>query len=482
MGLRAVTPDQLLSRTGCSIACVLALSAACSTAGCYQSYAIGSEDAGSSDPVPDIDVEVTGPSTWVRTLGRAGDDWSTSIVEASGGGYVVTGFAQHPGEEGAHVWAFKLDGWGTLVWSWTYEHSSYHRDWLHFIEATTDGGHIIGGDTDRYGAGRWDTLLLRLDAGGDVVWQKAYGTWRVEYGGRAFETGDGGFVTNGMTESDEGDRDLLVLKVDASGDLLWQTSCGGPGDDYMIAFDQTLDGGFISAGSTSWVHPGLRGMWVVKLTGGGEVEWQRLIAGDWDIVALAVQQAADGGYVVLGTTGMTGAADTCLVKLDHAGDVEWQNIYEAPGHQRAFSIRSASGGGYVLCGWSDPEASGRHDAWIMRLDTGGEVMWRRTYGGPGHDTCDALVNTLDGGFAAVGNTDSFGDGLADIWVLKLDGSGMVHGRCPEGFGVDEHVTVVESFMAVEIVSEVCGGPGAMTTDVPGRAYEHPPSVGEPCSR
>ena len=195
------------------------------------------------------------------------------------------------------------------------------QDESHSIQQTADGGYVVAGyansnDGDVSGNhGDFDYWIVKLDQSGNLVWQKCLGGSNKEEAWSIRQTADGGYVVAGRTYSNDGDvrgnhgdGDYWVVKLDASGNLVWQKCLGGSNNDEARSIQQTADGGYVVAGHTNSNDGDVRGnhgdddYWVVKLDASGNLVWQKCLGGSKDEYAQSVQQTADGGYVVAGYT------------------------------------------------------------------------------------------------------------------------------------------------------------------------------------
>jgi FlaG/FlaF family flagellin (archaellin) len=139
-------------------------------------------------------------------------------------------------------------------------------------------------------------------------------------------------------------------------------------------------------------------------------------------MAYSLVATSDGGYAIAGRTYSFGAGmdDFWLVKTDVSGNMEWNRTYGGPNIDIAFSMVATSDGGYALAGYTGSFGAGAEDFWLVKTDAYGNMEWNQTYGGTGDDTARFLIATLDGGYAIVGSTSSFGAGDRDFWLVKTD--------------------------------------------------------------
>jgi len=259
------------------------------------------------------------------------------------------------------------------------------------------------------------------------------GGWAATYGGdkddraNIQQTSDGGYIMAGETESfGAGKGDLWVLKLRLDGTIDWQKTYGGASSDWANFVQQTSDGGYIVAGSTYSFGAGKGDLWVLKLRPDGTVEWQKTYGGDYMDIAGIVQQTSDGGYIVPGATKSFGAGggDLWVLKLRPDGTVEWQKTYGGDSKDWTLFVHQTSDGGYVVAGGTSSFGAGGGDLWVLKLGPDGTIGWQKTYGGNHDDGGGIIQQANDGGYIVSGTTESFGAGKRDIWVLRLrpDGS------------------------------------------------------------
>lgn len=350
-------------------------------------------------------------------------------------------------------------------------------DVLRSLQTTTDGGYIlcgisrsnISGDKTENNVGYSDDFwIIKLNAYGDIQWQKTIGGSANEYFPSIKQTADGGYILGGTSvsgisgdknEDNKGGTDFWVLKLNSSGSIQWQKSLGGSADDYLEALDQTTDGGYLLGGSSksgisgdkAEANLGKNDYWVVKLDGTGAIEWQNTIGGSDSEALRSLASTSDGGAILAGTSisgisadkseGNLGNYDFWIVKLDLNGNLQWQNTIGGNGYDDPSSINETTDGGFILSGYSSSDFSGDktensiggHDFWVIKLNELGDTQWQNTIGGSFTEGLCTVSGTNDGGYILGGISDSeiSGDktensfGINDYWVLKLDGSGNI---------------------------------------------------------
>jgi uncharacterized delta-60 repeat protein len=373
---------------------------------------------------------------WAASYGGKGSEYAftSSIQQTSDGGYVVGGYTTSFGAGDWDFWVLKLTQDGTIQWQKTYGGQSH--DEAHSIQQTLDGGYVVAGYTESFGAGVSSVWVLKLREDGTIQWQKTFGGtewWASEGAWSIQQTSDGGYVVAGFTTyfGVGGPMDFWVLKLREDGTIQWQKTFGGTGFDDARAgpIQQTADGGYVVAGRTDSFGAGRSDFWVLKLTEDGTIQWQKTYGGRADDQPHSIQQTSDGGYVVAGWTSSFGAGDWdfWVLKLRENGTVQWQKTYGGREWDEARSIRRTLDGGYVVAGGTDSFGAGRSDFWVLKLDGNGTIQWQRTYGERADDDAMSIRQTSDGGYVVAGWTESFGAGNGDLWILKLDKDGNIPG-------------------------------------------------------
>ena len=393
---------------------------------------------------------------WAYTYGGTAYDYATSIKQTSDGGYIATGYTESFGAGNSDVWLLKLDGSGNVIWQKTYGGTG--RDYTFDAQQTEDGGYLVTGMTNSFSAGDLDVWLLKLDGSGNVTWEKTYGGIGDDSAASVRQTEDGGYIVAGGTSSfGAGSSDFWLLKLDGSGNVTWEKAYGGTGYDYAMSIKQSFDKGYIVAGYTSSFGVTNSGMWIIKVDENGVITWQKTFGGTGYDYAESITQTQDGGYLVAGETTSFGAGDYDLwiIKLDENGVITWQKTYGGTAYDYASSITQTQDVGYLVAASTESFGAGRNDLWLIKLDNAGAIAWEKTYGGSGNDGIYFVNQVQDGTIIAAGGTDSFGAGNRDFWLLKLDSTGSI-GSCPfEGISTaivsDTAVTAIDT-NAVPITS------------------------------
>jgi hypothetical protein len=313
-----------------------------------------------------------------------------------------------PSEE----WSKKIGGW----------------DWDigYFVEQTNDGGYIIVGYTESFGAGAEDVYLVKTNANGRELWRKTFGGSDEDYGYSVQQTTDGGYIIVGETWSfGEGECDVYLIKTDSKGNEQWSKTFGGSDEDYGFSVQQTTDGGYIIVGET-WSFGEVEcDVYLIKTDSDGNKGWSKYVGGSGYEVSYSVQQTTDGGYIIFGYTDSFSEEDfdAYLVKTDSEGEIIWDETYGGSGDDEFIFGQQTTDGGYIMVGDTEIIGSDVNDVYLVKTDSEGNELWSNTFGGQKDDFGHSIQETTDGGYIIVGDTDSFGEEDWDVYLIKTDSEG-----------------------------------------------------------
>ncbi len=289
-------------------------------------------------------------------------------------------------------------------------------------------------------------------------------------------TNDGGYAALGYSQSVDGDitdnteqvNMYWLLKTDEQGVIQWSKTYGGSGDDRGEHLIQTNDGGFLIAGSTTSSdgdvseNAGFYDNWILKLDASGAIQWERSYGFSGSDQLFSVIQTSDGGYFIGGfldvsasggegnegfTNTINHTSDTRATqhgvgefwghKLDTNGNLVWSRYFGGSNNDRAYQVIQAADGGILMVGASESndfditDSRGSYDFWVVRLDGSGNLLWEQSYGGTEIDIAYTATATLDGGYLLAGDSRSDDldvsnpKGNADVWLVKIDDQGNI---------------------------------------------------------
>ncbi len=331
---------------------------------------------------------------------------------------------------------------------------------------------------EMYNGANWINLCSSLPS--SVLTKTLLGGNQNDQANYIQQTADGGFIIGGSSESslngdvtgtNKGGVDCWVIKLNATGNISWSKLFGGNDYDELKQIKQTADGGYIFCASTESsangdvvaTSNGNFDCWVVKLNSSGDTVWTALLGGDQPDFANAIQQTADGGYILGGysfssdTLNVTetshGLSDYWVVKLSATGVVQWDKLLGGTGEEELFDISQTADGGYIATGSTTSSVSGNvtgtingiFDFWVVKLNAAGTIVWNKSIGGDQVQIASSIKQTADGGYIVAGKSNSSvsgnitgtNNGLIDILLVKLDASGNITWNKLLGGNADE---------------------------------------------
>jgi len=363
-----------------------------------------------SNPPPDTE--------WEKTFGGSDNEKAYSIEQTTDGGYIIAGSINSYGAGEFDVYLVKTDALGNIEWEKTYGGSG--TEFARSVRQTTDGGYIIAGSTNSYGAGWTDFYLVKADALGNIEWEKKYGGSYNEEAYSIEQTTDGGYIIAGETNSyGAGESDVYLVKADALGNIEWEKTYGGSDYEEAYSIEQTTDGGYILAGGTN--SYGVNGdAYLVKTDALGNKEWEKTYGGNNTEYIRSVEQTTDGGYILAGDSADFSIEryDIYLVKTDASGNIEWEKIIDSGSWDDGFSVEQTTDGGYILAG-DTGSCDVNGDAYLVKTDALGNIEWEKTVGGSDYDCAYSIKQTTDGGYIIAGDTASYGAVGVDVYLAKV---------------------------------------------------------------
>jgi hypothetical protein len=405
-----------------------------------------------------------------QTFGGSKNDVAKSVVATSDGGFAVLGYTQSmDGDvtgkttENYDFWVLKFNSEALLEWTKTYGGSGDDRG--SDIIQTTDGGFALIGYTSSIDGditinnGNRDFWMAKLDATGTLSWQKSFGFVGADEGISLLETSDNHFLLSGVLDvtASQGEGNLgrlstkhaggdyWSIKIGSSGELIWSRFYGGSFTDSPAGVLENNTGEFIVVGASDsndvdiTNNKGSYDFWIVKSDAGGNIIWEKSFGGSEIDEARGIASSGDGNYIIVGDTRSNqqdislnnGAADLWIIKVSDNGEFLWDSAIGGTNFDVARSINRTSDSGFVIAGSSrssDGDVAknqGQNDAWVVKINTEGQLDWETTVGGTDIDFAYDAVQLNNGTIIAVGESNSLdGDitenkGFTDLLIIKI---------------------------------------------------------------
>ena len=364
-----------------------------------------------------------------------------------------------------------------IVWQNTIGGSGF--DFLEDIISTSDGGFLligvsesgISGDKTQSNLGQGDFWVVKTNSTGVVQWEKTFGGTGDDYAVTAIETTDGGFVIIGDSDSNssgdksqnsKGGLDFWIIKINSTGTKLWDKTIGGSLDDLPIALQETATGDIIIGGESESSISGDKtenskggsDLWIVKINSTGTIIWNKTFGGNADDFLTTLKLTADGGFIIgaSSSSGISGdksentlgLEDYWVLKINNTNTIDWQKTIGGAATSRSTlsDLILTSDGSYVIAGDSDSGiggsktiiTNGGNDLWLLKLNSSGVIQWQNSIGGADDEYFPTLVQKPDGSYAVAGEslsnisgdkTENSHNDSNDIWLVALDANGNV---------------------------------------------------------
>jgi len=323
---------------------------------------------GSSD-VWLLKVNSVGDTLWTRTYGGNGSEYGNSVQQTFDGGYIIAGYTGTNALGYYDVWLIKTNEFGDTTWTQTY--GGNNSDYGYDVLQLADSGYVITGNTGVSDGNFIDFYLIRTNVYGDTLWTKTYGGTGADRAYAVDTTADGGFIIAGDTQSFGASQGgYYLIKTNNMGDTIWTAIYDNFEIDACRDVKPTGDGGYILAGFTRSLGAGEYDMYLIKVNAIGDTLWTKRYGDFLDEECYSLQLMPDGGFVICGFQEPVNYHSRILViRTDANGNIIWEKTIGNSGGQCATSIKNTSDGGFILAGWKDNSSSGtRLDLYIIKLE------------------------------------------------------------------------------------------------------------------
>jgi len=367
---------------------------------------------------------------WAKTYGGPGADGGRAFCQTEDGGYLIVGYTFSPGSSDADALAIKTDAEGNIAWSRLLGGSGTEYGNACSI---VDDGYLILGYTTSFGSGSKDVYLVKLDKNGNELWSKTYGGNSWDVGTAICRAENGGYYICGYTHSfGWGEEDIYLVSIDLDGNEMWSKTYGGFRIDMANGVHSTPDGGCLIS-ATSGSYSANTDFFLTKIDANGEQEWAQSYRAtgehghdfDW---CKNSSTTRDGGCVLTGYSDCNDMMDVVVIKTDAEGNEQWHTSFgNEPFYDYGNSVMQQADGGYISVGitksMTEPKADNRktynNDIYLVGLDTGGDIIWERTVGGPGAEWANAMLFVQGGDLLLLGHTDRGVSGSLDVCLFYI---------------------------------------------------------------
>jgi len=367
---------------------------------------------------------------FIKLYGGENPDYGVAIAQLDDGGYVYVGSStsQPGGSIGKDICLVRTDQHGDRKWIKYYggEEDEHAKS----VKTTPDGGVLILGDWEEVALGETDYYLIKTDGEGEVIWSKKYGLpSRTEQARSMNLTQDGGIIIAGNIIHDEGDSEVYLIKTDAEGELIWESTFG------LLNFTNEIgksiiplsDGGFILCGTEKGRNLSNNedtDVRIMKISSEGAILWSYAYGGPTAQSGVEIQ-AFPGGFITTGTINTTGGhTDIFLLCTDYSGNMLWSKTLGGNNNETGSSVSYTIDGHFIICGTTESFGEGGKDIYVIKVDNEGNELWSRTCGGKGDDEGSMVIQEKDGQVIIAG-TIGFDESNTMMGLLKTDTGGQL---------------------------------------------------------
>jgi hypothetical protein len=351
---------------------------------------------------------------WERTYGGAGDDrafYAATVAD----GFVVVGSSTSFQQDMTAAWVLKLDHYGKALWNQTFFEGAGNE--FRYVLCLDDGLLLVGnvflpsGNTDGY--------VVRVDDEGKMRWNITFGGENVDKLFSAVETQDG-FVLAGLTHSFGNDSEVWVVKVDSDGSKVWSKTYGGAMEDAGRAITSTRGNHYVVAGYTNSMGNGDYDFLLMKIDASGNMVWNKTYGGTQSDKAYSIAETA-GECIAVGDTRSKGEgeSDAWIIKVDVNGNLMWDKAVGGEGFDTPTCITVSNYQGYLMGGFTFSFGKGERDFWLFKVDDSRNMLWSCTVGRTEFEEAYAVLEVAENEFVMAGWTNSIGEGHYDFYVAKV---------------------------------------------------------------
>ncbi|MFC2137610.1 hypothetical protein ACFLTE_05565, partial [Bacteroidota bacterium] len=296
------------------------------------------------------------------------------------------------------------------------------------ISLKNNMGYFIVGSTNSKGSGGYDVWLIKLSITGEIIWEKTYGNEKDEYGTCIVEDTYEGYIICGTTNSTQsGYKNVWVLKIDALGQLIWEKTFWGSDNDNAYDIIATPDKGSVILASKEAKADNDKDVWLIKLDKKGKMLWQSILGERYiDDEAFSFVKTPDDGFMIAGysNTGSEKKEDIYIIKTDSRGTKKWAKTFGDIEKEMAIKILKTNDDRYVVSGTTESQGMGESDYYLLKIDVSGKKLWEQVYGDIKTEQLTNMMLTNDNGILLTGNTNSKNTDDYNTYLVKFNKKGI----------------------------------------------------------
>ncbi len=317
-----------------------------------------------------IKTDQEGDTLWTKTFEGIRNNVGLSIQQTSDSGFIFVGTSYFFGSSNTHISLIKTNAFGVTMWTKTFGGFNYES--AASVQQTNDNGYIVAGTSASFGSRQ--IYLVKANSNGDTLWTRTIGLLTGRDNATSVkQTNDGGYILLGNTSSSfSSSWDIYLIKTDSYGDTLWTKTFGEINeDDWGNSVQQTIEGGYIIAGGKGGLISPSVDVLIIKTDTIGNILWAKTYGGEEEDMANSIQQTKDSGYIITGYRQLSGSS-VYLIKTDVNGDTLWtKNIISNGGVGFGNSVNQTYDNGFIITGSIYINAGANPNVYLIKTDESG---------------------------------------------------------------------------------------------------------------
>lgn len=296
-------------------------------------------------------------STWTKVYGGNREDKAHDIISTADSGFLVIGSTSSFGFDNSQMYFLKLDSLGNIMWSKS--HGGTGQESGKSVIQTKDGGFLGVGYTSSWGSGGFDLLLVKLNANGNLEYERYFGGADWDFANDVIETDSNMFVIAGETQSfGNGGKDGWIVRYDANNDLFdWNKTFGGQNTEYYNSISSTATGFIVAGGGTSPNRID-EDVFITNFSKIGDTIWTRYFGDTLQDYANDIIQRSNSDFVFTGLISDSNYQEIFLLQLDTNGVKKDSNIWQLNSNRIGYRVNEMDSGRIGLSGSIDIGSTG----------------------------------------------------------------------------------------------------------------------------
>jgi len=377
------------------------------------------------------------PSSFNRHYGSIGYDYGWSAAYSPfDHGIIIVGQRSPSILGNSDLWAIKTNSRGVMEWEKKF--GGENNDVGYDVIATSDGSFLLVGYSWSFGNAQ-QVYVIKVNANGTKIWEKTFGGSMWDVGNAVVELVGGGYLIAGYSNSpgiSSGNTDIYLLKIDANGKMIWQKAYGNqafPNHEWAYDLLETVDEEILIVGARDRYDQGSINGLIYRLNKDGNLIWEKEIMDDSQTseTIYSISESIDGTYYLCTAINSTKSPDIYkpkIIKMGGSGNIDWHRILQSNSkYYHQFRATASGQGDVVIAGSSFQKLATGHkeDAFMTKLDRSGNILWNHAYGSADEDDWGwSVFETPKSNLVLVGSTKSFGSSLFDVYLVGTNADGI----------------------------------------------------------